>query len=175
MDARARASRIKLIAFDIDGVMTDGGLRYTDDGRELKTFDVQDGLGLKLLQRGDIELAIVTGRSSGVVAARAADLGIDHVFQGVADKRATVGELLARLGLHWPECAFMGDDLIDLPVMMQCGLGIAPANARPVVRERAHAVTDSAGGHGAVREAAEFILAAQGKLENLFAAYIDPQ
>ena len=175
MDARARASCIKLIAFDIDGVMTDGGLRYTDDGRELKTFDVQDGLGLKLLQRGDIELAIVTGRSSGVVAARAADLGIDHVFQGVADKRATVGELLARLALHWPECAFMGDDLIDLPVMMQCGLAIAPANARPVVRERAHAVTDSAGGHGAVREAAEFILAAQGKLENLFAAYLDPQ
>ena len=174
MDARSRAGRVRLIAFDIDGVMTDGGLCYTDDGHELKTFDVQDGLGLKLLQRGGIELAIVTGRSSGVVAARAADLGIDHVFQGVADKRATVGDLLARLGLYWPECAFMGDDLIDLPVMMQCGLAIAPANARPLVRERAHAVTDSAGGRGAVREAAEFILAAQGKLENLFAGYLDP-
>lgn len=168
------APALKLMAFDVDGVMTDGGLCYTDDGHELKTFDVQDGLGVKLLQRGGVELAIVTGRSSGVVAARAADLGIEHVFQGVADKRATVGELLARLGFHWPECAFMGDDLIDLPVMMRCGLAIAPANARPVVRERAHALTDSAGGHGAVREAAEFILAAQGKLDHLLAAYLDP-
>jgi 3-deoxy-D-manno-octulosonate 8-phosphate phosphatase (KDO 8-P phosphatase) len=86
-----------------------------------------------------------------------------------------VGELLERLGLHWPECAFMGDDLIDLRVMNQCGLAIAPANARPVVRERAHAVTDSGGGHGAVREAAEFILAAQGRLEALFAGYLDAQ
>ena len=175
MDARTRAARIRLIAFDIDGVMTDGGLHYTDDGHELKTFDVQDGLGLKLLQRAGLELAIVTGRTSGVVAARAADLGIEHVFQGVTDKRAVVGELLERLGLHWPECAFMGDDLIDLRVMNQCGLAIAPANARPVVRERAHAVTDAAGGHGAVREAAEFILAAQGKLEAIFAGYLDAQ
>ena len=175
MDTRTRASRIKLIAFDIDGVMTDGGLHYTDDGHELKTFNVQDGLGLKLLQRAGLELAIVTGRNSGVVAARAADLGITHVFQGVGDKRATVEALLVRLGLHWPDCAFMGDDLIDLAVMAQCGLAIAPANARPLVRERAHAVTDAAGGRGAVREAAEFILDAQGHLETLFAAYLDPQ
>ena len=175
MDTRTRASRIKLIAFDIDGVMTDGGLHYTDDGHELKTFNVQDGLGLKLLQRAGLELAIVTGRNSGVVAARAADLGIAHVFQGVGDKRATVGALLTKLGLHWQDCAFMGDDLIDLAVMAQCGLAIAPANARPLVRERAHAVTDAAGGHGAVREAAEFILAAQGQLEALFATYLDPQ
>ncbi|WP_153145517.1 HAD family hydrolase [Dechloromonas sp. H13] len=175
MDTRTRASRIRLIAFDIDGVMTDGGLHYTDDGREMKTFNVQDGLGLKLLQRAGIELAIVTGRTSGVVAARAADLGIAYVFQGVGDKQATVGELLARLDLHWADCAFMGDDLIDLRVMAQCGLAIAPANARPLVRERAHAVTDAAGGHGAVREAAEFILAAQGRLDGLFADYLEPR
>ncbi len=173
MDTRTRASRIKLVAFDIDGVMTDGGLHYTDDGRELKTFNVQDGLGLKLLQRAGLELAIVTGRNSGVVAARAADLGITHVFQGVGDKRATVEGLLARLGLGWADCAFMGDDLIDLAVMAQCGLAIAPANARPIVRERAHAVTDAAGGRGAVREAAEFILEAQGRLEGILAAYLD--
>ncbi|MBL8419044.1 MAG: HAD-IIIA family hydrolase [Dechloromonas sp.] len=173
MDTRERVSHIKLIVFDIDGVMTDGGLHYTDDGRELKTFDVQDGLGLKLLQRAGLELAIVTGRTSGVVTGRASDLGIAHVFQGVTDKRAVVGELLESLGLRWAECAFMGDDLIDLPVMAQCGLAIAPANARPLVRDRAHAVTDSAGGHGAVREAAEFILAAQGRLEGLFADYLD--
>lgn len=175
MDARIRAAHIKLIAFDIDGVMTDGSLYYTDDGRELKAFSVQDGLGLKLLQRAGLELAIVTGRNSVVVARRAADLGIAHVFQGVADKRATVSRLLVKLGLHWNECAFMGDDLIDLAAMAQCGLAIAPANARPLVRERAHAVTDASGGHGAVREAAEFILAAQGRLDCLIAAYLDPQ
>jgi 3-deoxy-D-manno-octulosonate 8-phosphate phosphatase (KDO 8-P phosphatase) len=175
MDTTARAARIKLVAFDIDGVMTDGGLHYTNDGGELKTFNVQDGLGLKMMQRAGIELAIVTGRTSGVVAARAADLGIEHVYQGVADKRAAVGGLLDKLGLHWPDCAFMGDDLIDLPAMSQCGLAIAPANARPIVKERAHAVTDAGGGHGAVREAVEFILSAQGKLDAAFAPYLDAQ
>lgn len=173
MDTTARAARIKLVAFDIDGVMTDGGLHYTDDGGELKTFNVQDGLGLKMMQRAGIELAIVTGRTSGVVTARAADLGIEHVYQGVADKRTAVGGLLDKLGLHWSDCAFMGDDLIDLPAMTQCGLAIAPANARPIVKERAHAVTASGGGHGAVREAVELILSAQGKLDAAFAPYLD--
>lgn len=173
MDTTTRAARIKLVAFDIDGVMTDGGLHYTDDGGELKTFNVQDGLGLKMMQRAGIELAIVTGRTSGVVAARAADLGIEHVYQGVADKRAAVGGLLDKLGLEWPDCAFMGDDLIDLPAMTQCGLAIAPANARPIVKARAHAVTDAGGGHGAVREAIELILSAQGKLDAAFAPYLD--
>lgn len=175
MDVNTRAARIKLVAFDIDGVMTDGGLHYTDDGGELKTFNVQDGLGLKLMQRAGIELAIVTGRTSGVVAARAADLGIEHVYQGVANKRTTVESLLEKLGLGWPECAFMGDDLIDLPVMTQCGFAIAPANARLIVKERAHIITDASGGRGAVREAIELILAAQGKLEAAFAPYLDPQ
>lgn len=175
MDAKTRAARIKLVAFDIDGVMTDGGLHYTDDGGELKTFNVQDGLGLKFMQRAGIELAIVTGRTSGVVAARAADLDIEHVYQGVANKRAAVGSLLEKLGLHWHDCAFMGDDVIDLPAMTQCGLAIAPANARPIVKEYAHAITDAAGGHGAVREAIEFILAAQDKLDAAFAPYLDAQ
>lgn len=173
MDARQRAAGIKLMAFDIDGVMTDGGLHYTDDGGELKTFNVQDGLGLKLLQRAGIELAIVTGRSSGVVAARAADLGIGHVHQGVADKGAVLDELCSRLGLRRSEAAFMGDDLIDLPAMLRCGFAIAPANARRQILERAHLVTESGGGRGAVREAAEFVLAAQGKLDGLFAAYLE--
>lgn len=175
MDAQTRAARIKLVAFDIDGVMTDGGLHYTDDGGELKTFNVQDGLGLKFMQRAGFELAIVTGRTSGVVAARAADLGIEHVFQGVANKRTAVGGLLEKLGLDWPECAFMGDDVIDLPVMTRCGLAIAPANARPIVKQHAHMLTETAGGQGAVREAIEFILVAQGKLEAAFAPYLDPQ
>ncbi|MDR1996307.1 HAD-IIIA family hydrolase [Azonexus sp.] len=175
MDARTRATRIKLVAFDIDGVMTDGGLHYTDDGGELKTFNVQDGLGLKLMQRAGFALAIVTGRNSGVVAARAADLGIEHVFQGVGDKKATVAALLDRLGLSWEECAFMGDDLIDLTVMGRCGLAIAPANARTIVKECAHLLTEAGGGRGAVREAIEFILAAQDKLAAAFAPYLETQ
>lgn len=172
MDPVQRARRIRLAAFDIDGVMTDGGLHYTDDGRELKTFNVQDGLGLVFLQRADIALAIVTGRTSGVVAARAKDLGIKHVHQGVANKAAAVGGLIAELGIDWSEVAFMGDDLIDLPVFVRCGLAIAPANARDEVKARAHLLTATAGGAGAVREAAEFILKAQDRFDGVLAHYL---
>ncbi len=175
MDAKARAARIKLIAFDIDGVMTDGGLHYSDDGHEFKTFNVQDGLGIVLLKRVGIDVAIITGRNSGVVSHRAADLGVSHVYQGVGNKRDVAEKLLEKLGLNWSELAFMGDDLIDLPAMALCGLAIAPANARPIVKERVHAITEAAGGHGAVREAIEFILTAQGKLEEAFAPYLDLQ
>lgn len=172
MDIQARAARIKLVAFDIDGVMTDGGLHYTDDGHELKTFNVQDGLGIVLLKRAGIEVAIITGRTSDVVTCRARDLRIEHVFHGVGDKGAVSGQLLEKLGLDWSELAFMGDDLIDLPAMSRCGLAIAPANARPIVKERAHMTTETGGGKGAVREAVEFILAAQGKLDAAFAPYL---
>jgi 3-deoxy-D-manno-octulosonate 8-phosphate phosphatase (KDO 8-P phosphatase) len=153
--------------------MTDGGLHYTDDGHELKTFNVQDGLGVVLLRRAGIKVAIITGRTSNVVNCRAKDLGVEHVFHGVGDKGAVSGQLLEQLGLQWSELAFMGDDLIDLPAMTRCGLAIAPANARPVVKERAHMVTEAGGGKGAVREAIEFILAAQGKLDAAFAPYLE--
>ncbi|NTV69313.1 MAG: HAD-IIIA family hydrolase [Azonexaceae bacterium] len=175
MDINARAANIKLVAFDIDGVMTDGGLHYTDDGHELKTFNVQDGLGVVLLRRAGIKVAIITGRTSNVVNCRAKDLGVEHVFHGVGNKGAVSGQLLEQLGLQWSELAFMGDDLIDLPAMTRCGLAIAPANARPVVKERAHMVTEASGGKGAVREAIEFILAAQGKLDAAFAPYLEAQ
>lgn len=175
MDAQARAARIKLVAFDIDGVMTDGGLHYADDGQELKTFNVQDGLGIKLLQRAGLEVAIVTGRTSDVVRHRAADLAIELVCQGVGDKHVAVSGLLKQLGLTWDECAFMGDDLIDLPALTACGLAVAPANARPVVKARVHLITETGGGQGAVREAIEFILAAQGKLDAAFAPYLAPR
>ena len=175
MDINTRAANIKLVAFDIDGVMTDGGLHYTDDGHELKTFNVQDGLGVVLLRRAGIKVAIITGRTSNVVNCRAKDLGVEHVFHGVGDKGAVSGQLLEQLGLQWSELAFMGDDLIDLPAMTRCGLAIAPANARPVVKERAHLVTEASGGKGAVREAIEFLLAAQGKLDAAFAPYLGTQ
>lgn len=173
MDINTRAANIKLVAFDIDGVMTDGGLHYTDDGHELKTFNVQDGLGVVLLRRAGIKVAIITGRTSNVVSCRAKDLGVEHVFHGVGDKGAVSGQLLEQLGLQWSELAFMGDDLIDLPAMTRCGLAIAPANARQIVKERAHMVTEAGGGKGAVREAIEFILAAQGKLDAAFAPYLE--
>jgi 3-deoxy-D-manno-octulosonate 8-phosphate phosphatase (KDO 8-P phosphatase) len=175
MDNTTRAARIKLVAFDIDGVMTDGGLHYTDDGHELKTFNVQDGLGVVLLRRAGLEVAIITGRTSNVVSCRARDLGVEHVFHGVGDKGSVSADLLQKLGLQWDELAFMGDDLIDLPAMSRCGLAIAPANARPIVKERAHMVTEAGGGKGAVREAIEFILAAQGKLDAAFAPYLVAQ
>jgi len=175
MDTKARAERIKLVAFDIDGVMTDGGLHYTDDGHELKTFNVQDGLGIVLLRRAGIKVAIITGRTSDVVTYRARDLGVEHVFHGVGDKGAVAGKLLEQLGLQWSELAFMGDDVIDLPAMTRCGLAIAPANARPIVKEYAHTVTEASGGNGAVREAIELILAAQGKLDAAFAPYLGRQ
>lgn len=175
MDTKARAARIKLVAFDIDGVMTDGGLHYTDDGHELKTFNVQDGLGIVLLKRAGIDVAIITGRTSNVVSCRAKDLGIEHVFHGVGNKGTVSAQLLEKLRLDWSELAFMGDDLIDLPAMSQCGLAIAPANARSIVKDRAHIVTETSGGKGAVREAVEFILSAQGKLDAAFAPYLTPQ
>ena len=173
MDASTRAARIKFIAFDVDGVMTDGGLLYTGDGVEAKTFNVQDGLGIRLAQQAGLELAIITGRNSSVVAARAADLGIAHVYQGVTDKLSVLSSLIEKQRWGWPAAAFMGDDLIDLAPMVRCGMAIAPANARPAIKARAHLVTETSGGHGAVREAIEFILNAQGKFDEIVAAYID--
>lgn len=172
MNAQTRASQVRLIAFDIDGVMTDGGLHYTDDGHELKTFNVQDGLGIKLMQRAGIEIAIITGRNSPVVSCRANDLGITHVFQGVGNKQEVMERLLEKLELSWDESAFMGDDLIDLRTLARVGFAIAPANARPIVKPHVHLVTETAGGKGAVREAIEYILEAQGKLNDAFAPYL---
>ena len=174
-DAKARASRLKLMAFDVDGVLTDGTLYFADDGSEMKAFNTQDGAGLNLLQRAGIQVAILTGRKALCVEKRMQNLKIDLLFQGVTNKLETMQGLLAQQGLNAEEAGFMGDDLIDLAVMAECGLAIAPANAQPLVRERAHAVTSASGGHGAVREAAEFILAAQGRLAPLLAAYLDPQ
>ena len=175
MHAEAAARAVRLMVLDVDGVLTDGGLYYDESGCVMKRFNVQDGLGIVLLKRVGIEVAIITGRNSGVVSHRAADLGVAHVYQGVGNKREVAGKLLAKLGLDWSELAFMGDDLIDLPAMALCGLAIAPANARPIVKERVHAITEASGGHGAVREAIEFILNAQGKLEAAFAPYLAAQ
>ncbi len=162
-DVRERAARVKLAVFDVDGVLTDGRLLYSEDGRESKEFHVHDGLGLKRLLANGIEVAIITARSSRVVANRMAELGIAHVYQGQGDKRACMHQLLNALNLSADDVAYTGDDLPDLRAMSEVGLAIAVANAHPWVLDRAHWRTSRNGGAGAARDVCDLILAAQGK------------
>ena len=164
-DIRVRASKVRLAVFDVDGVLTDGRLHYSEDGRESKAFHVHDGLGLKRLLANGIEVAIITARTSRIVANRMAELGIAHVYQGQGDKRACLHQLTNALFLEAGEVAYTGDDVPDLRAMSEVGLAIAVANAHPWVLERAHWRTRRDGGSGAVREACDLILAAQGKSE----------
>ncbi len=167
-----RAKSIRLIAFDVDGVMTDGGLFLADSGKELKRFNSLDGHGLKMLMASGVELAIITGRTSQCVELRAHSLGITHLYQGVNDKLDTMQELLARLQLPPDAAAFMGDDVVDLPVMRHVGLSISVPDAPQVVRDRAHYVTRCSGGHGAVREVCELLMSAQGTLDLQLEPYL---
>jgi len=162
-DILARAAKIRLAAFDVDGTLTDGRLWYGEDGHEAKVFHVHDGLGLKRLQANSIAVAIVTARISHPVALRAEELGIAHVYQGQGDKRACLETLLEALNLTPEQAAFVGDDLPDLPAMRIAGLAVAVANAHPWVAEAAHWQTRLPGGMGAAREVCDLILHAQGK------------
>ena len=166
------ARNVRLLVLDVDGVLTDGHLWFGNSGEELKAFDIQDGLGVKLLARGGIATAIITGRRSALVTRRAQELGIQHLLQGREDKQQALIELCADLGLNPAETAYMGDDLPDLGAIRAAGLGIAPANAHAFVAKHADLRTSRAGGHGAVREACELILASQGKLDALLESYL---
>ncbi len=157
----ARAARVQLVVFDVDGVMTDGRLYYTHDGRELKAFHSQDGLGLKRLQAAGIAIAVITGRRSTVVAARMAELGIEHVFQGRVDKLAAFDELLTAIPVKAEHTCYAGDDVIDLPVMRRVGLAVTVPNAHPRVKPEAHWVTLRPGGAGAVRDVCDLVLDAR--------------
>lgn len=170
LDGRAR--RVRLAAFDVDGVLTDGTVWLDDAGREFKGFSILDGLGLKMLAGSGVRLAIITGRRSRVVELRAAELGIALLRQGVSDKVASFAELLSELGLEPAQASYMGDDLPDLPVLRRCGLAITVPGAPELVRAHAHLVTAAPGGRGAVREACEYILRAQGRLEAAQAAFL---
>lgn len=170
-DIHERAARVKLAIFDVDGVLTDGRLHYSDDGRETKAFHVHDGLGLKRLMANGVEVAIITARLSHIVTERAAELGIAHVYQGQESKRQCFEQLIHALKLQAEQCAYCGDDLPDLAVMQRVGLSIAVANAHPWVRERARWHTQARGGEGAVREVCDLLLAAQGKVETELAAF----
>jgi 3-deoxy-D-manno-octulosonate 8-phosphate phosphatase (KDO 8-P phosphatase) len=168
----AKARLIRLAAFDVDGVLTDGSLYYTDAGEEFKAFHVQDGHGIKMLQESGVATAIITSRSSKLVANRARNLGIAHLYQGVQNKREAMDALLRHLQLEWTAASYMGDDVIDLPVLRRCGFAASVPEAPALVRQNAHYVTRAGGGRGAVREFAEFVMHAQGTLDAALAQYL---
>jgi 3-deoxy-D-manno-octulosonate 8-phosphate phosphatase (KDO 8-P phosphatase) len=159
-----RGRGIRLAIFDVDGVLTDGTIYIGRFGEEFKAFNILDGHGLKMLREAGVTTAILSGRSHKAVDRRAKELSIDHVIQGRSDKLPEFEKLLKRLRMPESACAYMGDDLPDLAVMRRCGLAIAVANAVDAVKSKAHYVTRASGGHGAVREACELILAARGQL-----------
>lgn len=165
-DILARAAKIRLACFDVDGTLTDGRLIFDSEGRELKAFHVLDGQGLVLLKRVGIAVALVTARRSDIVDRRAAELGIE-AHQGVKDKRACVADISARVGIAAEQVAFMGDDFPDLPALTVAGLSVAPSNAHAWVRERVHWRTFAQGGEGAARELCDLLLAAQGHAQSL--------
>lgn len=168
----SRAKLVRAVAFDVDGVMTDGGLYLTDSGEEFKRFNSLDGHGIKMLLNSGIPVAIITGRTSNCVALRAKNLGITDVYQGVEDKFAAMLDFMNKHQVTRDAAAFMGDDVMDLAVMRRVGLAISVPDAPQRVRDHANYVTQRRGGEGAVREACELILSAQNLLEAQFAPYL---
>lgn len=160
-----KASAIKLVVFDVDGVLTNGSLILGENGDEYKIFHAHDGLGLVMLREAGLSIAVISARSSPIVAERMAALGIEYVYQGQSDKQTAISKLMDTLAVSKNETAFVGDDLIDLAAMSRAGLAIAVANAQPLVLERADWITGKSGGRGAVREVCEMILEAKGLLE----------
>lgn len=167
-----RAARIELLALDVDGVLTDGRLFLGDNGVEYKAFFSRDGHGIKLLLAAGVEVAVITGRRSKVVAQRMSSLGVARVHQGHDDKRPVFDGIVRELGLDATRAAYVGDDLVDLPVMRACGLAVAVADADTRVCAAAHWCTPSRGGRGAVREVCELILAARGALDAALAPWL---
>jgi 3-deoxy-D-manno-octulosonate 8-phosphate phosphatase (KDO 8-P phosphatase) len=170
-DLVARARRVRLLTCDVDGVLTDGGIYVAEDGRELKAYSCLDGLGMKWLERCGVAVAWITGSDAPAVAKRAAMLGVTRVYQGAEDKLRVWERVRAELGLEGAQCAHIGDDFPDLAIIARCGLGVTVPRAPERLQRRAHYVTRREGGRGAVRELAELILAAQGKLEPLLDSY----
>jgi 3-deoxy-D-manno-octulosonate 8-phosphate phosphatase (KDO 8-P phosphatase) len=171
-DLSEKAARIRLLIFDVDGVLTDGSLFVGDDGQEYKAFNSRDGHGIKMLLKYGVEIAIITGRTSRVVEYRMANLGITHVYQGKLDKLPAYEELRGKLGISPEETAYVGDDVVDLPVMRRVGLAIAVQDAHPLVRQHSHWQTPSAGGRGAARDVCEMLMEAKGVLQEELGHYL---
>lgn len=166
-----RARLVQLLLLDVDGVLTDGSITYISGGGEAKTFNTQDGLGIRLLQESGVAVGIITARSSEAVERRARDLQLAYCFQGTQDKLTAYEAILKKTGLRPLQTAYMGDDLMDLPILNRAGLAAAPANAVAEVRQRVHYTTERCGGSGAVREICELILEAQGNLIRMRASF----
>lgn len=164
---RKVAREIQLLVLDVDGVLTDGSLMYGNDGEVIKVFNTLDGHGLKLLARNGVELAIISGRSSGMLEKRANDLGIKHLIMGREDKKTALIALLEQLKIDAQNAAYVGDDLPDLGAVLHAGIGIATANAHPALKARADWVTAIKGGKGAVREVCDFILECKGLMDEI--------
>ncbi|QTA86444.1 KdsC family phosphatase [Desulfonema magnum] len=167
-----KMKQIKLLLLDVDGVLTDGSITYTDTGAEIKTFNVRDGAGIRLLMKAGITVGIVTGRRSEALLHRCKNLGIDLIFDGVVDKADVLDAVLEQTGTRSSEVAFMGDDLLDISMMRRVGLSIAVSDAHDTVLEGADMVTERKGGAGAVREASEAILKARGLWEKTVARFL---
>ncbi|MCK9379937.1 MAG: HAD hydrolase family protein [Sulfuritalea sp.] len=170
--AMAKVARVVLMGFDVDGVLTDGTLYFSSQGDEIKAFSSLDGHGLKMLQRAGIEVAIISGRSSRALALRAENLGVKELHMGVTDKRALLAGLAAQRGIELLHTGYMGDDVVDLPILRACGFSAAVADAHDEVLARVDYVATKGGGRGAVREVCDLILRAQGKWTAAMAEYL---
>ena len=172
-DILEKASHIKLVIFDVDGVLTNGALFYGDDGQEYKAFNSRDGHGMKMLQNSGVEIGIITGRTSNVVEHRMNNLGIQHIYQGKQEKLPAFEELVKKLGLTAKEVAYVGDDVVDLPILIRVGLAIAVGDAHQLVKQHAHWQTPNGGGQGAARDVCELIMEAHGTLNAELQRYLD--
>ena len=172
MDATTKAAHIALMGFDVDGVLTDGTLYYSEHGDAIKGFSARDGHGIKMLMDAGVQVAIITGRESDIVTQRAKNLGVRHVLQGIDDKRAAMKDLLSQLGLGFEQAGYMGDDVVDLPLLRTCGFSATVADGHSLVLDHVDHVSPLKGGRGAVREVCEFLLAAQHKLDAALARYL---
>lgn len=170
---RDRIENLRLLVFDVDGVLTDGTLLLDDDGRQYKSFNSKDGQGMSMLMKSGVNIAILTARSSRVVSHRMRELGISLVIQGQHDKRSALLQLLSQIDINPEQSAFVGDDVVDLPAMRAVSLGIAVADAHPLVLEQANWITTQPGGRGAAREICEAIMHIQGSFAQAMAPYLD--
>jgi len=171
-DVLAKAAQIRLVIFDVDGVLTDGSLFIGDDGEEYKAFHSRDGHGMKMLHATGVEIGIITGRTSNVVRHRMTSLGIQHVYQGQQEKLPAFMELIGKLGLEPQQVAYVGDDVVDLPILTRAGLAVAVADAHALVKRHAHWTTPNGGGRGAARDICELIMEAQGTLDASLQHYL---
>jgi len=168
----ARAKNIRLLVLDVDGVLSDGKLYFSNDGEEIKAFNSLDGHGIKMLQKTGIDVAIITGRTSNIVARRAENLGIKHLLQGREDKLSALDELLTTHPHDYTHIAHMGDDYPDLPLIRRVGLGLTTVNAHPIVKQHSHWCSQQKGGEGAVREACDLLMLSQNSFEDALQDYL---